>query len=85
MPIRRKPPKKSADGKVRITARTGGKLVFEVGYDGTTTWNDKGLVPKAEADAYYRSLKRKYKVEFINDGKKAIEKAAEPQKSASAS
>lgn len=44
-----------ADGKVRITARSGGKLVFEVGYDGTTTWNDKGEVPKAEADAYWAS------------------------------
>ncbi len=42
-----------ADGKVRITARSGGKLVFEVGYDGVTTWNDKGVVPKAEADAYW--------------------------------
>ena len=44
-----------ADGKVRITARSAGKLVFEVGYDGTTTWNDKGIVPKAEADAYWAS------------------------------
>jgi hypothetical protein len=44
-----------ADGKVRITARSGGKLVFEVGFDGTTTWNDKGVVPKAEADAYWAS------------------------------
>jgi hypothetical protein len=42
-----------ADGKVRITARLGGKLVFEVGYDGVTTWNDKGIVPKAEAHAYW--------------------------------
>lgn len=40
---------------------------------------------KAEADAYYRALKRQYKVEFVNDGKKVMEKAAEPQKSASAS
>jgi hypothetical protein len=44
-----------ADGKVRITASSGGKLVFEVGFDGTTTWNDKGVVPKAEADAYWAS------------------------------
>ena len=42
-----------ADGKVRISAWAGGKLIFEVGYDGTTTWNDKGIVPKAEADAYW--------------------------------
>ena len=40
---------------------------------------------KAEADAYYRALKRQYKVEFVNDGKKVMDKAAEPQKSASAS
>lgn len=40
---------------------------------------------KAEADAYYRALKRQYKVEFLNDGKKVMEKASEAQKSASAS
>lgn len=39
---------------------------------------------KAEADAYYRALKRKYKVELINEGKKTADKAADPQKSASA-
>ena len=44
-----------ADGKVRITARSGGKLIFEVGYDGRTTWNDKGEVTKAKADAYWAS------------------------------
>jgi peptidyl-prolyl cis-trans isomerase D len=38
---------------------------------------------RAEADAYYRALKRQYKVEFVNDGKKVMDKAAEPQKSAS--
>ena len=41
------------EGKVRITARSGGKLLFDVGYDGETTWNEKGVVPKAEADAYW--------------------------------
>lgn len=40
---------------------------------------------KAEADAYYRALKRQYKVEFVNEGKKVMDKAAEPQKSASSS
>ena len=40
---------------------------------------------KAEADAYYRALKRQYKVEFVNEGKTVMEKTAEPQKSASAS
>ena len=49
-----------------------------------------GYWSKAEADAYYESLKRKYKVEFLNSGKKVMEddssKApAETQKTASAS
>lgn len=42
-----------ADGKLRITARAQGRILFEVGFDGETTWNDKGIVPKAEADAYW--------------------------------
>ncbi len=42
-----------ADGKVRITAKSGGKLMFEVGYDGETTWTEKGVMPKAQADAYW--------------------------------
>jgi hypothetical protein len=45
----------NADGKVRIRARHQGKPVFEVGFDGQTTWNDKGIVRKAEADAYWAS------------------------------
>lgn len=45
----------AADGMVRIRARTGPKLLFEVGFDGTTTWNERGIVPKAEADAYWAS------------------------------
>ncbi|ANY21130.1 hypothetical protein A6F68_02636 [Tsuneonella dongtanensis] len=44
-----------ADGKVRILARKGTTTMFEVGFDGETTWNDKGVVPKAEADAYWAS------------------------------
>lgn len=44
-----------ADGKVRILARSGERTLFEVGFDGATTWNDKGIVPKAEADAYWAS------------------------------
>lgn len=44
-----------ADGKVRITARSGERLLFEVGYDGATTWNERGIVPKAEADAFWAS------------------------------
>lgn len=44
-----------ADGKVRIDARTAGKLVFSVGYDGQSTWTDKGVMPAAEAEAYWAS------------------------------
>lgn len=44
-----------ADGKVRITAKSGARLLFEVGYNGDVTWNERGLVPKAEADAFWAS------------------------------
>ncbi len=37
---------------------------------------------KAEADAYYRALKRQYKVELINEGKKEADKVEASQKSA---
>lgn len=43
------------DGKVRIVARTGGRTIFEVGYDGETTWNQDGVVPRAEAEAMWAS------------------------------
>jgi peptidyl-prolyl cis-trans isomerase D len=43
-----------------------------------------GYWARAEADAYYRALKREYKVEYLNEGKKVVEKAAAAQKSASA-
>lgn len=43
----------SADGKVRIVANAKGKPLFTIGYDGTTTWNERGIIPKAEADAYW--------------------------------
>lgn len=43
----------AADGKLRVTARMAGKTLFEIGYDGATTWNDKGIVPKAEAERYW--------------------------------
>lgn len=42
-----------AEGKVRITARSGERVIFEVGYDGAVTWNERGIVPKAEADAFW--------------------------------
>lgn len=44
-----------ADGKVRILARSAGARLFEVGYDGTTTWTEKGVMPKADADRYWAS------------------------------
>lgn len=44
-----------ADGKVRITARSGSRLMFEVGFDGSTTWTEKGVMPKEQADAYWAS------------------------------
>jgi len=44
-----------ADGKVRITAKSGDRLLFEVGFDGIDTWTEHGLMPKAEADAYWAS------------------------------
>ena len=44
-----------ADGKVRIRAKVGERVLFEVGYDGETTWNERGIVPKAEADAFWAS------------------------------
>ncbi|MBC6403796.1 MAG: hypothetical protein GDA39_00140 [Hyphomonadaceae bacterium] len=42
-----------ADGKVRIIARQGEQLLFEVGYDGKTTWTQNGIMPKVQADAYW--------------------------------
>ena len=42
-----------AEGKVRITARSNGAVLFEVGYDGETTWNERGIVPEDEADRFW--------------------------------
>lgn len=42
-----------ASGKVRIVAKSGEKVLFEVGYDGQTTWTERGIMPRAEADAYW--------------------------------
>lgn len=44
-----------AEGKVRIDAKSGDRLLFQAGYDGTDTWNEKGPVPKAQADAFWAS------------------------------
>ena len=42
-------------GQVRIEARHQGKPLFLVGSDGTTSFNEKGIIPKAEADAFWAS------------------------------
>lgn len=44
-----------ADGKVRILACDGARQIFTVGYDGATTWTERGVTPKAEADAFWAS------------------------------
>lgn len=44
-----------AEGKVRIDAKSGGRLLFQAGFDGVDTWNEKGPVPKAQADAFWAS------------------------------
>lgn len=44
-----------ASGKVRIVAKAGEKVLFEIGYDGETTWTERGIMPRAEADAYWSS------------------------------
>ena len=44
-----------ASGKVRIVARAGKRTIFEVGYDGATTWTQDGVMPKPAADAYWAS------------------------------
>lgn len=43
-----------------------------------------GYWGKAEADAYYRALKRQYKVQFVNEGKKIMDKVTESQKTSAA-
>jgi hypothetical protein len=43
------------DGKVRVEAYTGGKLMFQVGFDGTTTWTEKGPVPEEQAKTFWAS------------------------------
>jgi hypothetical protein len=42
-----------AEGKVRILACDGARQLFTVGYDGQTTWTERGVTPKAEADAFW--------------------------------
>lgn len=44
-----------AEGKVRITIKNKGKLFMDVGFNGADTWNEKGIIPKAQADAFWAS------------------------------
>jgi hypothetical protein len=44
-----------AEGKLRIEVSDKGKQLWVVGYDGATTWTDKGVVPKEEADRMWAS------------------------------
>ena len=42
-----------AEGKLRIVVSDKGKPLWAVGYDGVNSWNDKGIIPKDQADAYW--------------------------------
>jgi len=45
-----------AEGRVRIIAQdSAGKVMFTVGYDGATTWTERGITPPAEAQAFWAS------------------------------
>ena len=44
-----------AEGKLLITVSDKGKPVWTVGFDGETTWTNKGVVPKDEADKMWAS------------------------------
>ena len=67
-----------AEGKLLITVSDKGKPVWKVGFDGETTWTDKGIVPKDEAEKMWASnfgfgiirhaLKPGFKTERLADG-----------------
>jgi len=38
-----------ANGKFRLDARNGGKVLYQISFDGQDTWNDKGKVEQAAA------------------------------------
>jgi hypothetical protein len=44
-----------AEGKVRIIMQDKGRTIIDVGFDGATTWNEKGIIPKDQADAFWAS------------------------------
>ena len=45
----------AAEGKVRIIAKSGEKQIFTVGFDGITTWTEKGITPPVEAASFWAS------------------------------
>ena len=45
----------AAEGKVRIVSSNGGKVQWTVGFDGTTTWNERGIVPADQAAVFWAS------------------------------
>jgi hypothetical protein len=67
-----------AEGKLLIAVSDKGRPVWKVGFDGETTWTDKGIVPKEEADKMWASnfgfgiirhaLKPGFKAERLADG-----------------
>jgi hypothetical protein len=66
-----------AEGKLRIMVSDKGKLIWTVGYDGEHSWNDRGVIPKAEADKLWannfgfgiirHALKPGFKLERLAD------------------
>lgn len=44
-----------AEGQMRIIACGGKRQIFTVGLDGVTTWTERGVTPKAEANAFWAS------------------------------
>lgn len=45
----------TAEGKVRIISKSNGVQQFTIGFDGTTTWNEKGVIPADEAATFWAS------------------------------
>ncbi len=44
-----------AEGRIRIIASNAGRLLWTVGYDGTTTWTEKGIIPPEKAEEFWAS------------------------------
>lgn len=42
-----------ADGKIRIIASNKGTVVWTVGFDGKTSWTEKGIIPETEAAIFW--------------------------------